>query len=412
MLFGSVLGVVKVRDFLVCELRRGLRSTTYWCFAFASFFVVFFLPAGVGAVRSVFYLLIVIPAFFCMDKKLLRALFKSSVFGFLLLLSLLSLLLLSGDEKALDVLKFVLSSACVVVGATHLGRWREEKVRHYSFFVLAGLVFYVLLNVAFAYFRGEWLPGRRIPILYGQAKSVIFTADLVVGVLVFYSWLSIKSERWIAVVLANVATLLVIMFFLQSRSALAVWFAATAAMLFLAGGRIFFRVGVALVLSIGLVFWGLAVSGVGSDLIARADSYRVEIWRGYVDAAVSCGWLLGCGWGAELRFVTHNGLPISHPHSMYVQHFYWAGSVGLFLLLACLGSALYESWKRSSPLFWLLLPGCVALSLDGKALVSAPNERWLLVLLPLLFIAAEQVSRSIESADGSLFSFDTIRKKS
>ena len=400
-----------MRDFSVYELGRVFRLNTYWRFAFFSFFLVFFLPVGVGAVRSVFYLMIVIPAFFCVDKKLFRAFFKSSVFGFFLLLSLFPLLLLEESEGALDVLKFVLSGACVVVGAIHLGRLNEEKVRRYSFLVLLGLILYVLLNVALAYFRGEWVPGGRIQILYGQAKSVIFTADLVVGVLVFYSWLSIKSERWMTVVLINVATLLIIMFFLQSRSALAVWLVATAAMLFLGGGKNFLRIGVALALSIGFVFWGLALSGVGSDLIARADSYRVEIWRGYINATLDCGWLLGCGWGSELGFVAHDGAPISHPHSMYVQHFYWSGGVGLSILLGCLSMAFYESWKRSSPLFWLLLPGCVALALDGKALVSAPNERWLLVLLPLLFIAAAEVRRNMESAGDALLPFGKIRKR-
>ena len=373
------------------NLKKLCESEAYWRLAYIFFIATFFLPLGSGAIRSVFYLVIVIPALLLTNRELLIGLSRSPIFILLTLLALSPLLTTQDHHIIVDSVKFILSSACVIMGAAHLHQTKSNTIRCYCLITLGCLISYVLANVAIEFFRGSWVFGGRIPLLYGQAKSVIFTSNLVVSVLVLYSWASLKQGRRIEVAIVNFTALLLILFFLQSRSAFVVWLVAMGALVFSLDIRRFAQTGLVLLLAISLVSFVLAASGVGSQLLARADSYRLEIWQGYVNATLHCGLLFGCGRGNELGFITQNGSPIAHPHSMYLQTFYWGGASGLILLLACLGTALYEGWKKSSYLFWLLLPGSIALAMDGKSLISTPNERWLLVLLPLLFSAAEQV---------------------
>ena len=373
------------------KLNRLCRSEAYWKSAYICFIATFFLPVGAGAIKSVLYLAIIIPALLLTNRAILNGLSRSPVFILLTLLALSPVLATHDHYIIADSAKFILSSAGIIIGATHLHQTNTNTIRCYCLIALACLIAYVLTNATVHFFRGSWVFGGRIPMLYGQAKSVIFTSNLVVSVLILYSWASLKQERKIEVAIVNFAVLLLILFFLQSRSAFVVWLIAMGALVFSLDIRRFKQTGLVLLLSISLVSFVLATSGIGSQLLARADSYRIEIWQGYANATLHCGLLFGCGWGSELGFITQNGNAIAHPHSMYLQTFYWGGISGLILLLACLGAALYEGWKKSSYLFWLLLPGSIALAMDGKSLISAPNERWLLVLLPLLFSAAEQV---------------------
>lgn len=379
------------------EFLTVFKKEWYWRLAFASFFLSFFVPAGVGLIRSVFFLMIVLPALFTINFVRLFCLIKTPVFLLVIVFSSFSLSTSFWQDGASVLAKFVLSSSAIVLGATFLSRIDDESVRRLSLVIIGGLICYVLVN-AFVYFwRGEFGFGSRVPLLFGQAKSVIFTSNIIVSLLVFYSWVVIKQGRWSEVALVTIVTVSVLMFLLQSRSAFVIWVLSMGCVAMSFGTKNFFKIAIFLLGTLCAVGVILLLTGVSGELISRADSYRLEIWQGYAAATLKCGWLLGCGWGSELGFVTNNGAPIAHPHSMYMQTFYWGGGVGLLLLLTCLGAGLYEGFRYSPNLFWLLLPGCIALGMDGKSLISAPNERWLLVLVPLLFIAAEQMKRQLSS---------------
>ena len=380
------------------NLQIFFKKDIYWRFVFLCFVTTFFLPVGVGVTRTILYFAIVIPALFLINKKILNGLTRSTVFIFLILLALSPLTTTKNCGAILDTTKFIISSTCIIIGATRLQKISSNDLRLYCLIIIYCLIAYIFINATMHFFRGTWTIGNRLLLLYGQAKSVIFTSNIIVSVLVLYSWVSLKQERKIEVATVNCISLLLIMYFLQSRSALVVWLAAMIILVFSLDIKRLKQAGIALLLSISLACFVLAKSGIGSQLLARADSYRIEIWQGYVNATLRCGWLTGCGWGSELGFITQDGISIAHPHSMYLQTFYWGGSLGLILLLTCLGAALYEGWKKSSPLFWLLLPGTIALAMDGKNLISSPNERWLLILLPLLFSAAEQVKSYLDIA--------------
>ena len=79
-----------------------LKSDGYWRLAFACFLCSFFLPVGVGAVRGVFYLMIVLPAFLVMDSLGLKALCRIPVFIFLVLFVLFSVLGVKDPCSVLD----------------------------------------------------------------------------------------------------------------------------------------------------------------------------------------------------------------------------------------------------------------------------------------------------------------------
>ncbi|MEO8411043.1 MAG: hypothetical protein ABI478_10765, partial [Propionivibrio sp.] len=153
--------------------------------------------------------------------------------------------------------------------------------------------------------------------------------------------------------------------------------------------RNIFRLAGILVLAIATVWLALDLSGMMDIITARGDSYRLEIWSGYFSSTLKCGFMTGCGWGNDLNFIASDGAAIDHPHSMYVQHFYWGGLIGILLLLACITPPLIKGIKLSIYAAWPLLAGSVALAFDGKSLISMPNERWLLVLVPLVIVIGQ-----------------------
>lgn len=367
-----------------------IRKDIYWEIVFPMFVFSFFYPFGSGPLKSVLYCLIIIPGFVLISKKEIARLLSFPPFLLFLILCLYAIL----RSVNLDWLnKTVVSSLLIIgliFGAVRLPQPSVDVVMKGSLLFILALISYILFNAAFFYSQNEWAFLSRLPPMLGEIKSVIFAADLLVAGVITCNWSCLKTNRYWLLVFMNILVLLVALVLLQSRSAIAVWIVSVSVLVAtqVRGFRKVLKATGVLVGIAAVLVWGISSMGIFSQLLQRGDSYRIEIWSGQLDKLYQCGVIVGCGWGNSLEFIAKDGMYISHMHSMYMQHLNWGGLIGLALLLVSVGLPLVRGIRSSHYASWILLAGCVALMFDGKTLLSMPNERWLLINLPLALLIA------------------------
>lgn len=381
------------------ELAPGSR---YWTTIFAAFFCTYLLPLGSGPTKAVFYLGILLPALLFSTKREYRHLTCSRHLLFVITLCAYALVRAPDLDTALDVLKFIIALLALSLGALKLPTLHANRAA--LFFIIA-LFVYVLANAVHQSVTQGWMPGLRLQPLFGNLKSVIFCADLIVSVLVVYSWCCITMRDYRSLFIANTIVIVSILWLLQSRSALPVWLGSMAIMLACTAPTKD-RMRILLYLTLLLIAVAVLSGGALPALLQRGDSYRFEIWSGYLNMMRGCSTLFGCGWGIEQPFTTNDGTLIVHPHSMYVQHLYWGGIAGFMLLLLALGIPLIAGIRQTHYAAWALLPGCIALAFDGKSFISQPNERWFLVTVPLALLIAGLARKTTSSTTSSAHSAD------
>ena len=373
----------------------------YWSIVFVFFVSSYFIPVGFGFIRTGFYALVGVPVLFSLRRPDFFLLLKQKYFWPLMALCAYAIVRSFDIEIMLDVVKSTLTVLLLLLFSLKIPLATPVTVKKISLFFIFLVVLYVLSNAWYLYFSAGWRFGQRLSGLFGQSKSVIFTADFLMCVLISYSWGCIKTLDFKFLFLVHALVMGVAMFFLQSRSIIPVWLGCSALLIFtqMHGWRNILKAAVfvgLLGLFIGLL---LFFGGMTHSVTGRGDSYRIEIWLAYLASTVDCGFVTGCGWGQKLGFVAADGAPIAHPHSLYVQHFYWGGVIGLSLLLASIVPPLIKGIRFSCYAAWPLLAGCIALVFDGNDFISTPNERWLLVLIPFALLVG-QIAR-VEPIEGA-----------
>ena len=371
-------------------LLRG-NNPRYWGSVFIVFVLSYFFPVGSQAGKVFFYLFIFFPALLGLRYADLLLLSRSAPFWFLLALCSYAILHSVDFDNMLHGFKITAAIFSLLIVALRLPSLPPERVKRVSLVFIFVLVVYVLMNAISQYFYNGWVFGQRLAPLFGQSKSVIFTADLLMSALVTYSWSCIKTRCFRYVFFANIAVAGVALALLQTRSVIPVWIVCSSVLMAIQirnARHLLMAVGFAALAGAG-VWLVLSLFGMAHSVTARGDSYRFEIWTAYFFSTIDCGIIAGCGWGREFGFIARDGSAIAHPHSMYMQHFYWGGLIGLLLLLACIAVPLIKGISSSNYAAWPLLAGSVALAFDGKSLISLPNERWLLVLLPLVVLIGD-----------------------
>ena len=363
----------------------------YWGSVFVVFILSYFLPVGSQAGKIFFYLFIFFPALLSLRYADCLLLSRSASFWLLLALCSYSILRSVDSENVRHGFKATAAIFALLIVALRLPLLSPKRVKRLSLMFVFIFIVYVLMNAVQQYFYNGWVFGQRLMPLFGQSKSVIFTADLLMSALITYSWSCIRTGNWRYVFFTNIAVVGTALVLLQTRSVIPVWIVCSSVLMATQirnARHLLPAVGLAILSGAG-VWLVLSLFGMTHSVTARGDSYRFEIWSAYFLSTIDCGIISGCGWGRELGFVARDGAAIAHPHSMYVQHFYWGGLIGFLLLLACITAPLIKGVRSSSYAAWPLLAGSVALAFDGKSLISLPNERWFLVLVPLVVLIGD-----------------------
>ena len=370
------------------RLRTLELGNRYWAAVFVAFFCAYLVPFGSGPTKAVFYLGIALPSILLSTRQDYLQLVCGRHFLATATLCVYALVRAANQDTALNILEFVGALLALTLGALKLPTLSVTTVKRTTLLLLLALFTYVLANAGHQGISLGWKPGLRLAPLFGNMKSVIFCTDLIISALVVYSWCCLSERNYRSLFVANAIVIAAALWILQSRSALPVWLGSMTILLAVSTSTED-RKRVLLYLALLLAAIAVLSGGILPTLFARGDSYRLEIWSGYLSSMRKCSILFGCGWGIEIPFTTADGTAIAHPHSMYVQHLFTGGVIGLALLLIALGLPLLAGIRRAHYAAWALLPGCIAMAFDGKNLISLPNERWFLVTVPLALLIAD-----------------------
>ncbi len=135
-----------------------------------------------------------------------------------------------------------------------------------------------------------------------------------------------------------------------------------------------------------LLFIALINSDFGKEILARADSYRFEIWQGYFNETMKCGMWLGCGLETNIHYITHDGISIPHAHSIYVANFSRTGIIGEVVMFILIFGSIWYGLRKNVWAGWMLATGAIVLMFTSSAIIRSPNERWILIHLPLAYL--------------------------
>ncbi|PPC87264.1 MAG: hypothetical protein CTY37_03985 [Methylotenera sp.] len=261
------------------------------------------------------------------------------------------------------------------------------------------VLLYAVYNLVIAWHAGTWHFGERLGSFFAFIDNPIYVADLLTIGLAMISFNALRNGKFAQLCVAHVITLFMGLVILQSRSMLPVWL--VICLLTLATGLFQTRYSQSkrhllwLTLPAIILFYILS-SKTGSTILARADSYRFEIWQAYINQTIQCGVWLGCGIKDGIHYVTQNGNPITHAHNIFVSNFAKTGLLGTFLLLSMLMSAIFYGLKKNHMAGWILIAGTTAMLFDGSSLIKSPNERWILIHLPLAYLIKKMVEEKLD----------------
>ncbi|ALD98771.1 MULTISPECIES: hypothetical protein [Pseudomonas] len=279
----------------------------------------------------------------------------------------------------------------IVAGITDNGFFRRGVFVRSMFWALC---LYILLSSIHSWVTGQFEFGQRVAILPGRMENVIYASAWLVCSLALAMPLWARERRWVEAVCAVLVTLVITAFVVQTRTALvgcAVLFAVcTAYALY----RFPLRTIVAL-LALGVVaaaaFWFVKDEQWVALLMVRGDSYRIELFEIMTGEWRRCGWVLGCGVDFYTTQTLTGGIPIQHPHNIFVSLGLYTGAASLVMFLVVMAMTLWDAVRNGDAWGLYLVCALVMLNFDGGQLVGNPDELWVLVLLPATMVLGRVV---------------------
>lgn len=301
---------------------------------------------------------------------------------------------IAGDSQFYKHILYVSVFVFVLAGLVDPDTFRRPLLVRGLFWVIC---LYIFGYAAYAYLKGLYPVGQRVAILPARMENVIYASIWLFCALALAMPAWMRERRWIEALGAVVLSLVAVAFVLQTRTALV-----GAAFLFAAwavyGVWRFPKRGLLglllVVVAFAVVFWQVHDKPWFLSLFDRGDSYRIELFQIMTGEWRNCGWMLGCG----VEFVTTQtltgGMPIQHPHNIFVALGLYTGAVSLLLFLLVMAITLWQAWRLRDA--WGLYLACalVMLNFDGSKLIGNPDELWPLVLLPAAMVLGRVLQQS------------------
>lgn len=364
------------------------RESAYFTLAVLLFIASFLLLPTTKMVNNVYYVFLALPALGALIGRRAR-----------------------GLRWAPDlVLWAVLIAWFVVVGIWSGGVQHFKHVLYVALFVLLVRVFadptifrkpvfarglfwilaiYVLGSAVIYWTIGRYAPGERVLWLPARMTGPIYTSMWLACCFALALPVWLREHRRLEMAAALVVSVFCMAYVLQSRSGLV----GLALLLVLSGAAVVWRRSLHPFLLIGAAA-GIAGAGLLvvsqvpelASLFQRADSGRLELWSILFADWIACGVWTGCGMDHVIHRQLSIGIPIPHPHSIFLALGLYSGAVALVIFLALMLTLLRSAWIRRDPWGLYLLMALVMLNFDGTKLIGNPDELWLLVLLPAALI--------------------------
>lgn len=375
-----------------------LNSNAYKFSAISFWFLSYFLFANTQHVINLNYFFLLLPTLLTISLIELKHYVSSKLVWILIayLITTIAAAFHSGNPASQAVY-------CGVVFLFYLTVYRLPSINIQQENKLAWAWFSVVLiyaayNLVITWHSGGWHFGERLVTFSAFIDNPIYVADLLTIGLAMISFTSIRSGKFAGLCVAHVITLFVGLVILQSRSMLPVWLVVCLLTLttgFFHSFNTHSKRNLLWLTVPALLLVYILSSETGSAILARADSYRIEIWQGYIHQTITCGIWFGCGMDDGIHYIAHNDTPMAHAHNIFVANFAKTGLWGTVLLLTLLLSAILYGLKKNHMATWVLIAGTTAMLFDGSSLIKSPNERWILIHLPLAYLIKKMVEEKL-----------------
>jgi len=365
-----------------------IQERALWLLPYGVLIFLFFMFAAPSSkvANQVFYLVVLLPALLSCkllskNKVLSTALWP--IIALIFFWALFSFVSFEGAgwdnvgkrfRHALYVVAFI--SACYYLLLTKLLSVRQLTT--YLFILVAS--YSALSFTSFYLIDGHVLAARLSPILRLNSPIFVPIILIVFGMPLMQMFVEKKmAGRAVAVFFI----MLFFLYFYNSRSAMVGLFFGVIGLSFLS-----YQSGQKRLtnLMVFIAFSSLVINYFYGNILNRGISYRTEIWLSGLNKIADCGWLMGCGFGGNSDIIIDSGLRFQHAHNLFLSHLINTGLFGLLSLLGLLIYTVYQGLKVRAMMTLGLIVGSVALIFDGHALVTNPDDMWLIFWLPLVMV--------------------------
>lgn len=268
-----------------------------------------------------------------------------------------------------------------------LQRFTQYTDKYYIAVAAASAVFsifyfYYVLEHSFPNTRMETIFSRQYPVQTGH----LYSLGIILGI---YTWSTLAARGRVLLGIAMLCCAFGLML-THSRGPMVGLAAALFVMLFLPLRKT--KLWGLFVIAVGVVFYDVVTDGGVRLLFERADAGRFTIYKNLL-ARMPGHEIFGLG------FLSDSSSPLGHPinifcHSTSLCAYYHGGAVGLLIYIVMF--ALFFFWAfqhylrsgSSKLLVWLLF-GLTCYTYDGGRLLYHPRTEWIIIWIPMAFIAIE-----------------------
>lgn len=379
------------------------KSQLYFGAALSAFLLSFLLHDSAKFTNNLFYGAMALPGLFFLIKNKGAGLFSqplARVWAAFMLWFLVPAVF-SADFQFYKHIAYVSLFVFVIAGLVPVTLFSGGVFVRGLFWVIC---LYIFAGSLHSWWTGQFVFGQRVAILPGRLDNVIYSSAWLVCALALALPLWVRQRRWIEAFCAIALTLLAAAFVVQTRTAL-VGFALLAGLWAL---YVLYRQPLKGALALAVI----AISGAAALwlcwedqwvrlLFVRGDSFRIELFEIMTAEWGRCGWTLGCGVNFQTTQTLTGGIPIQHPHNIFVSMGLYTGAVSLVLFVLVMAMTLWQAWRLRDAWGCYLLCALVMLNFDGSKLVGNPDELWLLVLLPAAMILGRRVQQRQAALNGA-----------
>lgn len=367
---------------------RDGRETAYFTFALLLFIASFLLLPTTKMVNNVYYVFLALPALVTVVGRRGRGLrWAPDLLLWTLLIAWFAVVgIWSGDGQHFKHVLYVALFVLLVRVFADPTVFRTPVFARGLFWILA---IYVLGSAVIYWIVGRYAVGERVVWLPARMTGPIYTSMWLACCFALALPVWLRERRRLELAAALAVSVFCMAYVLQSRSGLV----GLSLLLVLTAGAAVWRRSVHPFLLTGVAagIAGVAVLAGGQvpelvSLFQRADSGRLELWSILFADWMACGVWTGCGMDHVIDRQLSIGIPIPHPHSIFLALGLYSGLIALVIFLALMLTLLRDAWVRRDPWGLYLLTALVMLNFDGTKLVGNPDELWLLVLLPAALI--------------------------
>lgn len=374
---------------------EGRASRSYFAVATIIFLLSYVLMASSKWTNNIFYAFIALPGLVILIRERGAGLFSQPL-AWAWLVFLVWFIVPAAVAGDFQFYKHIFYTGLFVFIVAAL--IKPDALRNLMF---ARAMFWIICAYIYSYaiyglYIGFFVYNSRVDLLPGRLQNVIYASIWLLCALALALPFWVKSRKWLEASGAVLLTLVGVAAMLQSRTALvggaflfglwvayAIWrFPKYGVMVLLLGG---------LVLAMGI--WLVSDEPWFHLLFSRGDSSRLDVYRILAEDWLNCGLLLGCGVDFVTTHTLAGGVPIQHPHNIFLALGLYTGGVSLVLFLLLMGFTLWHAWRERDPWGTYLACALVMLNFDGSKLIGNPDELWPLVLLPAAAILGKVVQK-------------------